>query len=160
MFGFARQQWHYGYFQDARGNLEKAVDLMIAARDRTEHARYIALWYAITADRLGALDRAKLQKAAEFLSSSQWPMPLLDFYLGERKIEQVVARAERGDSDAIPGQKCEANFYLAEWKIAHGDADVAKLLLASALTGCPAGFIELQGAKAEAKRQGMKEDGK
>jgi lipoprotein NlpI len=159
-FDFARQQWQYGDFQNARGNLDKAIDMLIAAKDRDAHARYVVLWYAIAADRLGTLDRAKLEKAVDFLSSSEWPMPLLDFYLGTRKVEEVVAKAARGDSDEIPGQKCEADFYLAEWNIARGGKDAAKPLIASALAGCPAGFIELRAAKGEAKRLGVKEDKK
>jgi lipoprotein NlpI len=159
-FAFARMQWQYGDFRGARSVLDKAVDAMVADKDRTPHARYLVLWYAITADRIGSLDRTKLETLVDFLDSSDWPRPLLDFYLGKRKVEEVVAKAARGNSDAIPGQKCEADFYLAEWQVARGDAAAAKPLIGSALSGCPAGFIELYGAKAEAERLGMKEGAK
>jgi hypothetical protein len=58
----------------------------------------------------------------------------------------------------IAGQKCEADFYLAEWHIARGDTAAAKPLIVSALAGCPPNFIERLGAKAEAERLGLKED--
>jgi tetratricopeptide (TPR) repeat protein len=160
LFAVARQQWSRGYFRDARGNLDKAVETMKADKNRDVYSRYIGLWQVMTADRLGALDRTKLEELIDFLDSSDWPMPLFDFYRGKRKVEEVVAKAARDDSGDAAGQKCETDFYLAEWHIARGDVAAAKPLIASALAGCPVGFVERWAAKAEAERLGIKGDAK
>ena len=153
---FGRLQWQHGDFANARVNLGKAAAQMVADKDRDVRSRYIVLWYAISADRVGSLDRAELKTYADFLNSGRCPMPILDFYLGKRTMAEVQAKAADAGRDEIAGQKCEADFYIAEWHIARGDTAAAKPLIAAAVAGCPKGFIELFAAQAEAERLGLK----
>jgi len=149
---FGRLQWSFGNFQQASADLLKAAD---TANKKYKIAAYFALWYAMTADRVGQLDHAHLTSLADSLNSSNWPRPLIDVYLGTAKPESAVAAAGSGQSADDIGRRCEADFYIAEWQIARGDTQAAKTLIGTAMAGCPKSFIEYQLAREEAPRLGL-----
>jgi lipoprotein NlpI len=49
-------------------------------------------------------------------------------------------------------ERCEAQFYLGEWRLARGDRAKAKEALEAAKATCPASFYEYDGAVAELGR--------
>lgn len=144
--------WREGAFPDASANFLTSLEGM--QKGDNSHASYIVLWYAMTEDRLGHLDRAKLAGYAASVKEEGWPGPLVDLFLGKIKPEQVQPAAHGARA---AGQACEANFYIAEWQIARGNKDAAKPLIAEAVAKCPKGFVEYPGAKAEAGWLGLPE---
>jgi hypothetical protein len=58
--------------------------------------------------------------------------------------------ADGTDETTKKGRLCEANFYVGEWQLLHGDAG-GKALLQTAARDCPPYFIESFGAKMELK---------
>lgn len=150
---FGRAQWKAGLLEEAHPNLLQAAQLVRKDHNRT--AAYMVIWYAMTADRVGKLDHAKLDKLEDDLSGSDWPMPVVNLYRGKLTPEEAAAKAGRGDDGVIAGQKCEADFYVGEWYLARGKADAAKPLIASAVAHCPKEFIETSAAVAEAARLGL-----
>lgn len=76
------------------------------------------------------------------LRSGAWPDPIASFYAGEKSEEDVFQAA--GESQ---GSTCEANFYLAEWRMVHGDKAGAKPMMEKAIQDCPADFVEARMAR-------------
>ena len=77
-----------------------------------------------------------------------WPDTVIGFYNGDRSEEDVLKAAKEAGT---PGAECEANFYLAEWRLAHGDKPGARPMMASAAKDCPREFIEYRDARMEMK---------
>lgn len=62
-----------------------------------------------------------------------WPGPLVDLYRDKKDEADVLDRVkEYGDS-----QNCEAVFFIAEWRLIHGDTADAKPMLQKAVSDCP-----------------------
>lgn len=148
-----RAQWHEGLFAGAAESFAKAVEFM--PKNDFAHGAYVVLWYAIAADRAGYLDQVKLGTYVDALSSSDWPMPLLDLYRGTLKADVIHPTTRPSVAEKYAGQLCEADFYIAEWHIAHGGSDAAKPLIARAAAKCPHNFVEYGMAKVEAGRLGL-----
>jgi lipoprotein NlpI len=79
-----------------------------------------------------------------------WPGPTMSFYAGDKSEEDVLKAMEDGYAPQI--MECQGNFYLGEWRLVHGDAAGAKLLLQKAVNACLAGSMEWRTAKFELKR--------
>ncbi len=137
--------WRTGDFAAA------AADLRQAARLEPKHA-YNALWLALVSARGGAPDEAGARAAIDRIDSDDWPAPLLALYADLAKPEDVDARAAKGSGVSLIGQRCEADFYIAEWRLAHNDSAGAKPLLENAVAHCPRDFIERDSARFELTR--------
>jgi lipoprotein NlpI len=145
----AHLKWNLGLFPQAAANYLQAFKLTSQGSSR---GPYLVLWYAMSADRTGALDHAALATDVSALDSEDWPAPLLDFYRGKATAEKVYSIAANGGAQIATNQKCEAEFYIGEWHIARKDISAAKPLLQQAVGECPHGFIEYFAAQKELKR--------
>lgn len=148
-----RAEWQRGFFADAYINLAKAAEL--TPKNDAGQSMYTVVWYALVAGRVGKLDPTTLAKYVDDFSISDWPMPLLDLYRGKLKPDEVHPSARQSDTGKYSGQVCEADFYIGEWHIVRGSAEVAKPLIAHAAAECPKNFIEYYAAQAEASRLGL-----
>lgn len=137
-------RWNIGRFAPAAEDYEQAA----ALRPKN---MYNLLWYAISAGRAGTLDKAALGKKVADLDTGRWPLPLLDFMQGKATAGDVYSAAARGDGEVPSQQKCEADFYIGEWRLIAKDAG-AKALLQQAQQECPHSFIEFDAAKVELER--------
>jgi hypothetical protein len=70
-------------------------------------------------------------------------------YAGRSGIEATLAAAGK------PGERCEAQFYIAEWELTRSDHPAAIKRLSDAVEICPKNFIEYPAARAELKRLGQ-----
>lgn len=143
--------WNHAKFDSAAADFLQASDL--APMNRYDGARrgFPLLWYAISAVRAGSFDAAGFAKRVDRADVDDWPAPLLSHFLGKMKIEDVYAKAARGDGVVPAQQKCEADFYLGEWQIGRSDAG-GKGLIQEAEKECPHNFIEYFAARTELKR--------
>ena len=148
-WSFARNQWFLGRFSDAAENFAQAGKH--ATKDDT-HRPYYLLWQALSAERAGTLDHAAFASAVSALDLDDWPEPILEFYKGTLSAENVYRKAASRDSALAGQQKCEADFYIGEWHLAHKNVADAKTLLQQAADSCPHNFVEANAAKAELKR--------
>jgi len=81
-----------------------------------------------------------------------WPATIVTFFQGHGSEGAVFFASEAQTNEtARRGQVCEANFYLGEWRIFHGDRTGAKILFQKAAEDCPRNFIEWPAALAELK---------
>jgi len=71
---------------------------------------------------------------------------VIDFYLGRRSMNDMRAAATKTH------EKCMATFYLAEWRLLHGDTEQARQALQMAADECSKSSSEYSGARAELKR--------
>jgi tetratricopeptide (TPR) repeat protein len=161
-FELAHYQWSVGLWEKSAANCLQGLD--IYKRQKAELTRDgadagaddfmfpMAAWYAVDTVRAQTFDAAALAAALGKYNSNEWPGPLLDFFRGLRSETQVYREADSWRSDRARNQACEADFYLGEWSLAHGDADGAKAKLTRAAEKCPDGYIEKNSAKTELER--------
>jgi tetratricopeptide (TPR) repeat protein len=107
---------------------------------------YPVLWRYLARARAGGDGAAELAAAAGELKSKAWPYPVVEFYLGKRSAEDMAAAAPGAED------RCEAQFYVGEWRLARGDRVKAKEALEAAKATCPQSFYEYDGAVAELGR--------
>ncbi|HEY4078080.1 MAG TPA: tetratricopeptide repeat protein [Rhizomicrobium sp.] len=110
--------WQLGRYAEAR-----EVFIRIDTRDATA-------WF------WQQLSNVKLNRAVDPIGNGyaplQWPNPLRQLYTGQTTPDAALKFA-----DANKGQACDANFYVGEWLLAHGDKSGAKPLLEKAVSECP-----------------------
>ena len=114
---------------------------------------YNALWLSLARMRAHVpdTDNVSLANNAGKLMD-QWPMPVIKFLLGQVNVDQVRMAANEGDPARLNERVCDADFYVAEYNLAHGDAPGAKPLLDHATQVCPFASFERMGAAAELMR--------
>lgn len=143
--GRGRLHWEKSEFADA------AADYGQSAKLKPKEV-YSVLWLEMSRLRAGTLDAAAAQTDIEALDLEGWPKPVFDLFLGKTSPETVMKTAAKANTADIVGQTCEANFYTAEWRLAHHDSESAKPLLQAAIDQCPKTFIEYSGARVEMRR--------
>jgi lipoprotein NlpI len=115
---------------------------------------YNALWLAVARMKAGIADTDKVSLAnnAMTLDLNQWPGPVVKFMMGQAKPEEVAAAANQGDPAKAAERVCDADFYVAEYDLAHDNVAAARPLLQRASEKCPFASFERMGATAELKR--------
>ncbi len=117
-----------------------------------EASAYLPLWLYIAHARDGRLDVAFLEGVGAKPDLSAWPGPLIAFYRGQLSEEAVRNAALSTDPLTERGQRCEADFYLAEWRLLRQEKEAARQLFERAVGECPHSFIEYEMAPVELKR--------
>lgn len=114
---------------------------------------YTAMWLYFSRKRVNAYDaEEKLESEAASQRGTSWPGPLITLFLGRTDVESVQAAASDRNARKQAEQRCEANFYLAEWHLLRGERERALPLLKEAQSGCPNDYIEHEGTVAELRR--------
>lgn len=145
-----------GYFGRARARFY-AEDFMAAASDfyrahQLEPSIYAALWLFLARKRADIPGEKTLAQDAGTSGADDWPAPVVALYLGSVTPEAVQKAAAHADAVRERDQRCEANFYVAQWHVLRGAREAALKLLREAESGCPRTFIEHEGAVAELRR--------
>lgn len=104
------------------------------------------LWLALTKARTG---KAVPTEELPNFDKSRWPAPIVSFFTGEMRQEDVFAAAGDGDDAAARGRICEANFYVGEWLLSHGDRAPAQPMIRKAADACPVNLVEWSAAQTE-----------
>ncbi len=115
-------------------------------------APYAFIWnYLADARRRSA--PGDLAEKASKLDGAEWPAPVVKLIAGTANAEDVIAKAgAEKDAELRKTETCEADFYVAEWHLAHGDAAQAKPLLDEAARSCEIGGVERGAAAVELGR--------
>jgi lipoprotein NlpI len=142
-----------GYFElvlgesaKAAADLGKSADLKIWP--------YNVLWLSLAREmaHVPDTDNHSLKANAAQLDLAQWPGPVVEYLMGDGTPESVNAAAEQGDPTRVVERVCDADFYVAEQDLAHGEMAAAKPLLQHAADKCPFASFERMGATAELMR--------
>lgn len=108
---------------------------------------------AFSVGRSGRDDTQELARAVDATGETDWPAPVLAFYLGRIDQDQLFAAADIGpDFETRSGQRCEASFYAGEAASLHGKPDDARHLLDRAIDHCPSRCSEAKAAIGERAR--------
>ncbi|MGN6527098.1 MAG: hypothetical protein ACTHL8_11965 [Burkholderiaceae bacterium] len=114
---------------------------------------YVALWLYVARLRADPGDetaaRRELEAAMPPRDPATWADSLRDFMLGRIDVTQLLRAADASPASAPGGHRCEADYYVAEILLAHGDRAGAQPLLDRAVETCPARYIEAESALAE-----------
>lgn len=113
------------------------------------HRVYNQLWLGLSYLKAGKAANDQFAAAERIVDRGKWPEPIIEFFLGRNTEADVNSSAAVGDTRTQQNQKCEAGFYLGEWKLAYQKLTEAKSLFQQAVDLCPGDFIELDPAKAE-----------
>jgi lipoprotein NlpI len=127
-----------GRFGEAAQNFRRRADL-------SPPYAYSILWFHIARLRSGESVRDLAARSAG-VDATKWPGPIFGLYLGRLTPEQALSAATSADD------RCEAAFYIAEWRLWHQEVAAARGGFAAALETCPHGFSEYEGARAELAR--------
>ena len=140
-----RARYYGGDYPNAASDLEQSLKL--------DHNNYTALWLYLVRKR-GEMINAEESLDAETRASrgGTWPQPVILLYMGRTDPASVVAAATDSDAKKQSEQRCEANFYLAQWHLLRGERERAMPLLKEAQSGCNREFLEYEGAVAELRR--------
>jgi lipoprotein NlpI len=152
--GYNPEAYAYrGYFEMVTGDAAKgAADLEKSARLKVWS--YQAIWLALARAKahLSDTDDISLKANSATIDMDRWPGPVIRFLLDEAPAASVAPAAQAGDPSRLKERTCDADFYVAESDLAHGDAARAKPLLMRAADNCPFASFERMGATAELMR--------
>lgn len=141
-------EWQIGRYGDAQTAFAKAADA---------GQSYGWLWQQIATLKQGGtvapyrppqFDVVGLHYKGQ--AQNGWPDQIIALYAGEHDESYVLAAL--GKADASAGMTCEGNFYVAEWRILHGDKAGGKTLMEKAASDCPAEYVEHRMAKFELEK--------
>lgn len=135
-------RFYTGDYAGAADDLKRSNDL--------KPESFTALRLYIARARAGGNALAELQRNAGQFKSKDWPRPILDLYLGNRTANDMITAAKSAE------QRCDAQFYLAEWLLLHNKRDDAIASLRAAMADeCPKYLFEYVAAVVELKRLGQ-----
>ena len=143
-FGRGRVRFYAGDFMSAASDFLRAHQL--------DGSMYTAVWLYLARKRADIAGEKTLAQEAGTSGAGDWPAPIVGLYLGSASAEAVQKAAAHHSAARQRDQRCEANFYIAQWHILRGARDDAVRLLNEARSQCPSGFIEHEGAVAELRR--------
>ena len=78
-----------------------------------------------------------------------WPKPIVDLFLNRGSIAAVEQAATRAAGVEAAGQRFDANFYLGQWALLHGDEDSAEARFKSVYDSRLREYLEFDIARAE-----------
>jgi lipoprotein NlpI/RsiW-degrading membrane proteinase PrsW (M82 family) len=126
-------------------NVAGAVD-DLARASAVSSFPYAAMWLFLARARMGIDGRQDFVAHTRRWPHETWPSPVIQHLLGN--ISATEARADAANDD----QRCEADFYNGELLLGRGERAPALAAFHLAVSECPAGFVEYEGALAELRR--------
>lgn len=151
-WGLVKAEWWFGYFDAVADDAKRAL---ADFKKNDDAVPYILLWQSLSAARAGHFDPAALAADIDRLTSDRWPKPILDYYLGKRSLENLDAEAKSLSESRELRQRCETNFYVAEFLLARNGKEAAIQRLLAANESCPLDFLEYSSARTELTRLGV-----
>jgi tetratricopeptide (TPR) repeat protein len=128
------------------GETSVAEDNFSHATSQGPGSTFAWIWLALTKVRAG-----EAIPAGDFpnFDRSRWPAPIVSFFTGETQQDAVFAAAGDGSDTETRGRMCEANFYVGEWLLRHGNKIAAQSMIRKAADGCPVYLAEWGVAQTE-----------
>ena len=125
------------------------VDAAESFRGGTE--AYMLIWRFLANAKLAG-NGAKSSEDAKKFSETVWPAPIVQMIAGTVQPGAVLAVATNSVGYDRIAKTCEADFYVGEWQVLHGQTAAGKALMDHAANECPLGFAERSGARVEMGR--------
>jgi lipoprotein NlpI len=94
--------------------------------------------------------KAELALAGKAHQPDAWTDTLVDLILGKTTLESALVEAAGAETDKLrAGRRCEADYYVAEQSLMHGQDEAASHLLDEAHRVCPSSYFEAHALDAE-----------
>lgn len=133
------------------GDLDKAIDDFQLAVAKDPEEPFLRLLLFVAEARDGAREDAegRLAAYAQEHQDQAWPRPIVDLFLGRGSIAAVEQAAAAATGEEAAGQRFDADFYLGQWALLHGDADSAATRFRSVADSRLREYLEFDIARAE-----------
>ena len=135
------------------GRFDEAIDKFQQYLQAKPTYTYGALWLYLAQAHVHQDGGSALADRSQSLDLSQWPGPIIQYYLGTVSAADVFAAAKQGDPAYLADQACEAHFYVGELNLVSGRAAQAQPDLAQAADTCPKSSAERDAARIELLRK-------
>ena len=134
-----------GDFSDAASDFSRAIEIAPVPD--------AMLWRYLARIRGGKIIAGpEIVASVAQLEPKQWPWPISELLLSRRTPEALLNAAQSVD------ERCQAQFYLGEWQVSHGDRISAADTFTAATVSCLKSRFEYVQAAAELKRlDGLRE---
>lgn len=139
-----------------QGSFIQASEDFKVSLKRNPQDSYKSLWLFIALERAGATGREELANREDNLNLSEWPGPVILFYLGKNSSEEVLKLAKNPDPKKQQENLCEAYFYLGQHFLIKGNKEQAINMFRLCLDTGINDFTEYNSAKEELKRLGIR----
>ncbi len=139
--GRGRVSYLKGDFEAAAAAFRKTLELL-------PDFAYAPIWLFLAQSQAGHDGKPDLRKWLKSNPKPDWPNPVIRFYLGDLTIEQFKAVAV-AEPSASSDERCEKEFYLAEYERLHGHRDQAQAALRAAVASPVKFLMEYQAAAFE-----------
>lgn len=154
LFMFASRQMAFGLYPEAVVSARAAFALL--DKDQVnKNDTYLLTLMAVNAMRTGSLNGDEIKASRGLLKQNEWPAPILRLLLGELTPEKLLQEAKSNYEARERQQLCDANFYIGEWYLAHGEKGLAAASLFKAVNGCWNGYLQRTITIEELKRLGV-----
>jgi lipoprotein NlpI len=138
-----------GDYRAAQADLKRASEA--ASGEKQLH---LLIWLYLATQRVGEDARALVSGIRARADLSQWPGPAVMMLLGETKPEDMLSSAWSFDRKTELLQRCEAYFFLGQYRLLNGDPEQARAAFeVSAATGMTH-YVEYSYSKLELSRMG------
>jgi len=94
----------------------------------------------------------QLGEAVSRLDMEEWPAPIVRFYLGQARADDIFSAAEDEDPKVQQNQLCEAHLFIGEHALLAGDKPEAARQFELAIDNCNKEFTDYTIAMAELLR--------
>lgn len=111
-----------------------------------------AIWLFLAMERAGKNGQQELHGRKDNLPLSEWPGPVIQFYLGKSSLAEVLSLAINPDPGKQKENLCRAYFYLGQHFLIKGDRNQAVKMFQFSLDTGLGHLIEYHMAKEELKR--------
>jgi len=148
-FGRGRVRFYAGNFMQSASDFTRSHQL--------SGGIYTAIWLFLARKRADIPAEQTLAEDAGTSGGGNWPAAIVALYLGKSTPEAVQKAAASPDPARQRDQRCEANFYIAQWHLLRSERDAASQLLRNAQSDCPGTLLEQEAAVAELRRLAQKQ---
>lgn len=133
------------------GDTKRAIADYQQAVSHDPQEPFLRLLLFVAEARNGAREEAEGRLAAYAATHAEtaWPRPIVDLFLGRGSIEAVEAAAATAKGDDAAGQRFDADFYLGQWALLHGDESSAVARFKSVYDSRLREYLEFDIARAE-----------
>jgi lipoprotein NlpI len=137
-----------GVIRFQSGQFDAAAADFVQSLSLKANQPHTVLWLHLARLHTKTADESEFAGNAAKLDLSKWPGPIVRYYQGQEKADEVFALPP-GSTEKHDVEKCEASYYVAETLLAARKRDDAKRMLEAARPACPAALVETRLIAAE-----------
>jgi lipoprotein NlpI len=148
------------YFFEGNYRAAQADFKQAAEQNNNEEQLHALIWLYFATQRLGEDGRAVIAGVRSRANLSQWPGAAVMMLLGNATTEEMLSAAWSFERKTELLQRCEAYFFLGEYRLLSADADAARAAFNESFATGVKYYVEYAFSKLELARMGQSDAGK